>query len=220
LEINLDSIQVLPKEHWCLDYVKHRKIPERYWHEIFYTGKFQEFYSLLMPNEDTKKIPNDERLIFPIWDENHNVQGIVGRSLKNAKLRYVTKKIFEESIKLYGLHRVNKAEKVYVTEGPIDSLFIKNCVATCDSDLLRTAKYVPKENLTLIFDNEYSNESVRQIIHKAQVNGFNVCIFPKYIKEKDINEMIMAGKSEEEIQQIIDENTFSDLRISVELLGR
>lgn len=220
LEINLDSLQVLPSEHWCLQYVKHRQIPERFWDELYYTNNFQEFYQLLMPNEDASRIPEDERLVFPLYDEDHNLQGITGRALKDHKVRYVAKKIFDQNIKLYGLHRLDKTKKVYVFEGPIDSLFVENSVATCDSDLLRTAKYIPKENLVLVFDNEYHNKELMKTIHKAKENNFDICIWPKGTSYKDVNEMIMHGKTEQEIKQIIDANTFNGIRIDIELLGR
>ena len=36
------------------------------------------------------------------------------------------------------------------------------------------------------------------------------CIVDEYVKEKDINEMILSGKSKSEIQKIINENVYSD----------
>jgi len=38
-----------------------------------------------------------------------------------------------------------------------------------------------------------------------------VCIWPKNIKEKDINDLIMSGYSKVEIEDIIHNNTFSKL---------
>ena len=36
----------------------------------------------------------------------------------------------------------------------------------------------------------------------------SVCIWPKTIKEKDINEMIMSGRTQNEILDTINKNTF------------
>ena len=35
---------------------------------------------------------------------------------------------------------------------------------------------------------------------------------PEYVKEKDINEMILSGKSKSEIQKIINENVYSGIK--------
>ena len=41
--------------------------------------------------------------------------------------------------------------------------------------------------------------------------NYNVCVWPKSLKYKDINDMVIAGMSPVEIQTIIDNNTFSQL---------
>ena len=67
------------------------------------------------------------------------------------------------------------------------------------------------KNAVYIFDNEPRN---KQIVDKMQQLIFlnkNICIFPKSLKHKDINDMIMADMSQVEIQTIIDNNTFSKL---------
>ena len=35
----------------------------------------------------------------------------------------------DDAPKVYGLDRVNENKKIYVVEGPLDSLFVENCVA-------------------------------------------------------------------------------------------
>ena len=42
-------------------------------------------------------------------------------------------------------------------------------------------------------------------------SGFTVCIWPDSMEEKDINDMIKAGKSPEMIAEIITGNTYSGL---------
>ena len=41
--------------------------------------------------------------------------------------------------------------------------------------------------------------------------NYKCCIWPKSLKYKDINDMIIAGMTSAEIQTIIDNNTFSKL---------
>ena len=38
-----------------------------------------------------------------------------------------------------------------------------------------------------------------------------------YVKEKDVNDMILAGKTKEEVEKIILTNSFSDLEASLKL---
>lgn len=218
-EIPLESLDVLPSNHWCLEYIRHRKIPKKFWKELFFTPNFAEFINF-MKITDKKNDPNDARLIIPIYDEKFNLQAINARALNTNGIRYLSRKFSDDAVKLYGLHRVDKSQKIYCFEGPIDSMFVHNSVATCDSDLLRSAKYLPKENLILVFDNQYHNSDIRRSIKNAIDANFDICIFPKHLQEKDVNEMIMKGYSENDVKQIIDDNTFKNLRATLELRDR
>ena len=62
----------------------------------------------------------------------------------------------------------------------------------------------------MIPDNRRNNEVVKQV--KTYIEGnFNVVSWPSDIKEKDINEMILSGKTERDIKDIIARNTFNGL---------
>ena len=67
------------------------------------------------------------------------------------------------------------------------------------------------DDVVLIPDNEpRNNEVVKQV--KAYIDdNFKVVIWPSDIKEKDINEMILSGKTERDIKDIIARNTFNGL---------
>jgi len=126
--------------------------------------------------------------------------------LNNENPKYITIKVDESKNKIYGLDDIDWSKRVYVVEGPIDSLFLDNCIATAQSDLR-----VNGNDVVLIPDNEpRNNEVVKQV--KTYIEGnFNVVIWPSDIKEKDINEMILSGKTERDIKDIIARNTFNGL---------
>ena len=54
-------------------------------------------------------------------------------------------------------------------------------------------------------------------IEKYINEKYNVVIWPSDIKQKDINEMIMSGKTERDIKDIIAQNTFSGLLAKTKL---
>jgi hypothetical protein len=66
-----------------------------------------------------------------------------------------------------------------------------------------------KGDLIIIYDNEPRNKEINKQIEKTIDQGKSVCLWPDNMKWKDINDMIIAGYSKEQIQDIITNNTFS-----------
>ena len=91
-----------------------------------------------------------------------------------------------------------------MVEGPIDSLFLDNCIAVAGADFTK----LPKENTTVIFDNERRNLEVLKQIEKTIYEGYEVVLWPDDVEEKDINDMILAGRTKEEIQTTIEKNSY------------
>jgi hypothetical protein len=60
-------------------------------------------------------------------------------------------------------------------------------------------------------DNEPRNKDIVRQLAKYIDLGYNVCMFPESMQEKDINEMILSGKTTEEIVEIINTNTFTGI---------
>ncbi len=48
-------------------------------------------------------------------------------------------------------------------------------------------------------------------------DGFEVCIWPKWIRQKDINDMILNGLSPSIIEDTINKNKFSGLKAKMAL---
>jgi hypothetical protein len=106
-----------------------------------------------------------------------------------------------------------------VVEGPIDSLFLKNSIAVCDSNLESASQHVKKEKIVLVFDNEPRNKEIVNKIGEAIDKHFNVVIWPEMVEEKDINEMILDGAwTPEEISDIIEQCTYVNLRAKLEFI--
>ena len=67
-----------------------------------------------------------------------------------------------------------------------------------------------------MFDNQPRNKEVCKIIYKTIKDGFRVVIWPQSIGEKDINEMVVAGR---DVKTIIKKNIFSGLEAEVKYAG-
>jgi len=70
-------------------------------------------------------------------------------------------------------------------------------------------------DLTIVFDNEPRNKEICKQIEKNISQGRKIVIWPDTVKEKDINDMILAGYSKKSIQQIITDNTFQTASASL-----
>ena len=144
--------------------------------------------------------------MIPFYNEKNELIALQGRAFGNEVPKYITIKVKDSADKIYGTERVNWNQRVFVVEGPIDSLFLFNSIATAQSDLR-----VYKDNVVLIPDNEPRNAEVIKQIEKYINENFDVVIWPPNIKEKDINEMILSGKTEREVKDTIVQNTYNGL---------
>lgn len=218
-KLDIPSIESLPDGHFAKDYVLSRKIPKESLFELYFAEDFKNFVVGLGIQKDGLK-ENDPRLVIPFYNENKELICLQGRSLGESKLRYITVKITEDDYKIFGLDRINKEEMIYVVEGPIDSLFLKNALATADSNLSSIEKLFDRTKVTLVFDNEPRNKDICNTMEKAIENHFNVVIWPDMMEEyKDLNEMILGGFSPDEIQDIISKSTFVNLRAKMEFIS-
>jgi hypothetical protein len=188
---------------------------------LLFTPNYKKFCDALVPNHG-KEITADARLVIPFYDKYNTLIGVSGRALENSdyKLRYVTLRTNESQDKLiYGMDKVNTNELVKIVEGPLDSMFLTNCVGSGDSALIQTAKLIDAENKVLIFDNEPRNKEIVKLMDDAIKLGYDVVIWPDTMEQKDINEMVMAGFSPDEIEIIISSNTFTGLRAQMKFIS-
>jgi hypothetical protein len=216
--LQLPAIDSLPEAHFAKVYVQKRRIPETFWSQLYFAEDFAAFIqSLGIENTNLKE--KDNRLVIPFYDKEKNLVAIQGRALGESKLRYITLKLHDDNKKVFGLERVNTESMICVTEGPIDSMFLENAVATADSNLESITDVLDKSEVVLVFDNEPRNKEIVKKLEHAIDNHFNVVIWPEFIQEKDINDMILNGFSHDEIQDIISKNTFVNLRAKMEFVN-
>jgi len=214
-------VSKLPSGHFCLIYCTNRQFLSTMTDTLLFTPNYKKFCDALVPNHG-KEITADARLVIPFYDKYNTLIGVSGRALENSdyKLRYVTLRTNESQDKLiYGMDKVNTNELVKIVEGPLDSMFLTNCVGSGDSALIQTAKLIDAENKVLIFDNEPRNKEIVKLMEDAIKLGYDIVIWPNTIEQKDINEMVMSGISPDEIERIISSNTFTGLRAQMKFVS-
>lgn len=102
---------------------------------------------------------------------------------------------------------------MYIVEGPIDSLFLPNGVATLGMDSsMELPNKLKDKNVIFVIDNRPRNRDVVETLKDLITKKFNVVLWPNNIKEKDVNDMILSGKSQKEIIDIINNNTYNGLK--------
>jgi transcription elongation factor Elf1 len=202
----------LPTEHPCVQYVLDRKISEKFLDYLLYTDNFQKLTADFKDPEYAKKIPEDARLVIPFYNEFGVLNCFQGRSLDKAnKIRYITVKRTDDAEKTFGMDRIDRSQEVRVVEGPIDSLFVHNCLASADADLTRVKGDV------YIYDSQYRNPDVVRHINKAIDKGVKLVLFPKEFHWKDINDAVKdGGLTLNEIENLIRGHTFQGLKAKLE----
>ena len=209
-DINLEKISELNTSHEAREYLEQRGIKDLEY--FYYCPKFKAW-----TNEQKKTFDNlrqdSPRIIIPFRDKDGKLFGYQGRSLApSAKMRYITIMLDEDKPKIFGQDRINYDESVYVVEGPFDSTFIQNSVAMAGSDLdLRTCGW---SNYIWVYDNEPRNREIVSRISKSVDRGDKVIVWPNNIKEKDINDMSLAGH---DVQKVVESNVYHGLEAQLKL---
>jgi hypothetical protein len=208
------KLSELSPKHHARKYMEDRKVPIDH---LFYTDDFSKFVKDLFPEND-KQLYKEERIIIPFHDKEGNLLGVQGRAIGPSKIKYITIKADETVPKIFGWDRVDVSRTMYVVEGPIDSLFIDNSLATMDASLYVAASIVGLDyDYVFVYDNEPRNKQIVSNMRKTIDMGRKICVWPTDIKEKDINEMVLAGMHPSHIQHIIDTNTFAGLEATMKM---
>jgi DNA primase len=142
------------------------------------------------------------RAVVPVYDENHNYIGCVGRSLDddNKKYKWVNSKGFKKSCYLYGLWiakpYIEKTSTVILVEGQGDvwrlyEAGIKNSVGIFGADLsddqLITLESLSIFNVVILTDtDEAGTKAANSIIQKC---GRRFNYYRPKISTKDVGEM-------------------------------
>jgi len=173
-----------------------------------------------------KDVVHKNRLILPFYDENDDIIFYQSRGLTKKDLferpKYLSKVGAERS--LYGMQNINSnLDNVFIFEGPIDSYFVENGLATCGiterSDKMFTSlqkEQINKLNLyekIYVLDNQYCDKAALSKSIILADNNEKVFIWPKELKRfKDFNDICVAGNKDKIKPEFILKNTHSGLK--------
>jgi len=207
----------LPESHPALEYLVNRQIPLDKIGNFYYCEDFKRFEDILPDYEG--RLRSEPRIVLPVRDRKDEIVAFVCRALdQKSSLRYVNLLVDKNGDKfLYNINNIDFNRRVYVVEGPIDSLFLNNCVAVGTADFSCVQSVLVKDQTTLVFDNQPLNRSLLNNIYKMANRGWSIVVWPSFVKGKDINDMIRSGVTADEVKKIIDEHTYSGLKLKLKL---
>lgn len=141
------------------------------------------------------------RLVVPFFDQNKKIVCYQTRALTSNQFpKYLTK--FGEK-QLFNVDNVDSSiPYIFVFEGPIDSMFVKNGVAM--ASLSPTEKQRQQLNSFFsheriyVFDNDKNNKQTQKKIEKYITEGNKVFVWPtEFLKYKDFNEVCCSLQLDE-----------------------
>ena len=199
----------LPRDHEARVYCAKRMLPFKQLYRLWFVPHVKDMLAIA-PEKYQKALSSDEpRLVIPFHKENGKIVGVTLRAIRGEALRYITVRFEEDADLTFGLNQLDTTQPITVLEGQFDSLFIPNSIACGGTSFGKIETMdLPKDQLTIVFDNQPRNAEVCKIMKKYVDLGFKVCIWPREIEEKDVNEMVQAGRDP---VAIIRENTFQGL---------
>lgn len=141
------------------------------------------------------------RLIIPFYNQQEEIVCYQSRALtQNQFPKYLTKFGEKEIFNLNNI--VEEIPYIFVFEGPIDSMFVKNGVAM--ASLAPTEKQIQQLNSFIgyeqiwVFDNDKNNQQTARKIQKYIKAGKKIFIWPKeFQKFKDFNEICCSLELDE-----------------------
>lgn len=204
---NWKSVFVKPKGA-ALKYLESRNIPLDV--GILYTDNFRrsivDLYEMFdLDIDEMSPCREEEKIIFPFLYDTV-LTYVQGRSIDptvEKKYRYMTIEI-NGGHKVYGMERIVDGD-VYVTEGPIKSLFVKNGIALADANLTRASQFLDKDRIVLCYDNEPRSKIGVGKMEDALNAGYRVIILPHEVEQKDLDDMANDGL---DVQRLVEQYQF------------
>lgn len=124
------------------------------------------------------------RMIIPFYDNNNKIYYYQARAMdKGNSAKYINRTTNKDN-GIYNIHNVDRTKPVCILEGPIDSMFIENSIATLGvgiNDLI--LKKLEGMECFFLMDND---EAGRILSEKLLLDGNYVFLWTDFIKDYDL----------------------------------
>ncbi len=210
----LDRVDTLKPTHVAYKFCESRGLPD--FTRLYHCPLFYAWSNYVLSEQkfsDKALFYDHPRLVIPFFGADGKMIGYQGRDYRpNSDAKYVTILTDDRYPKIYGLDRLQPGSDVYAVEGPIDSMFLPNGIAFAGGkhSVLKQLNCDP----IIIYDNEPRSRFTVEKIASAIEDGYRVVIWPKYVSEKDVNDMVLSGLP---VLDIIKDHTYSGLSAKLEL---
>lgn len=132
------------------------------------------------------------RLCIPFYNSNSEIVFYQSRRIiEDGTPKYLSK--LHEEKKVFGLNSIDpEFPYIFLLEGPIDAMFLKNGVAVCGMSLTKSQskqlQQFPMHTLIWCLDNQNVDSTSQEKTRRLIESGSKVFLWPSQIKCKDFNE--------------------------------
>lgn len=161
------------------------------------------------------KFRDEPRVVFPFYKEGKMVGFNAREYLGGNGIRYISVRLEGSELPPFNVDRVTDGT-VYVFEGPIDSLMVRNGIAVANADLRKSSRYLDKDRLILVWDNQPRNQDVVKMMTRACSEGYRVFVWPSWISEKDVNEYVVKNPGTD-VEHLINSHAYRNLSLMNEI---
>jgi transcription elongation factor Elf1 len=199
------------------EYLLSRNVPESSFKRVYWT----KHYDLLINESFGEKYESIKKptsgLVFPLFAKVDDAYSCIGYQYRTIDKECPKAKRFmtcaTEGLQgLYGIEHVDFTKQIYVVEGPIDSLFLPNCIAVLTSSVWRAS--IP--SAIYINDCEPRNKSVMEQVKKCISLNYKTVMLPEEYTSLDINDIINKYKiTQSELESLVLNNVYQGLYAKV-----
>lgn len=210
---SLQRVDTLPDTHEVREYLRLRSIPESQLHRLYFIDDIKKIEGFAERYQNTIQT-HEPRLVIPFYGTAGLLTGLSCRGLRNEALRYITVRANDADPLIFGYDQVDLSRPIYVTEGPLDSLFLPNALAVGGTGGFGKLHklYLDRTRTTIVIDNQPRNAEVCKVYQKMIAEGYQVFIWPRYTTAKDINDLVSIGADP---KAIIDNHSYVGLTAQI-----
>lgn len=197
------------------------KIQRNFYEDNFYFEKAIEYIEKRKLDSAVNKSPNlyisltdiihKNRVCIPFQDRNGKIVFYQTRCLDDSIPRYLGKLKSDKT--LFGIDRVDEnIDYIFIFEGPIDAMFVKNGVGAAGLNLTKTqitqlAEF-PFHKKIWVLDNPKYDQTANQKTLEMLNKGYTIFNWPESMDYKDFNDMAVKENLTEIDYNLILENLY------------